>query len=309
MNATTAEAWPTLPFSQWRDTFDTLHMWTQIVGKTRLALAPMQNHWWQVTLYVTARGLTTSPIPCGTDVFSADFDFLANELRLSVSNDRTHVIALEPRTVADFYAEYMEALRSLGIVCRLGRSSPVEVETSIPFAEDRQHSAYDAEAARSWWRILVSGDRVMKRFRSRFIGKASPVQFFWGSFDHAATRFSGRRAPRHPGGAPNCPDYVMVEAYSHECSSCGLWPGGGALDEPAFYAYHYPEPPGYSEQPVRPAGAHYDATLHEFILPLSSAQAASDPDAAILEFFQSTYEAGATLAKWDRAALERQPRQ
>lgn len=307
MNAVTG-AWPALPFAEWQGTFRTLHMWTQIVGKTRLALAPMQNHWWQAALYVSTRGLTTSPIPCETGVFSVEFDFLDQQLRLCATDGATRVLALRARPVADFYAEYLDVLRSLGIACRFPRPAPVEVETAIPFAEDRQQGAYDPAAALRWWQILVHGDRLMKCFRSRFIGKASPVHFFWGSFDHAATRFSGRRAPLHPGGAPNCPDYVMVEAYSHECSSCGLWPGGAAVGEPAFYAYHYPEPAGYGTYSVGPAGTRYDPALHEFILPLSSACASPDPDGAVLEFFQSTYEAGAVLANWDRAALERPPR-
>ncbi|MBN9461979.1 MAG: hypothetical protein J0H00_12245 [Burkholderiales bacterium] len=305
MTAAVESAWPELPFAAWRETFETLHMWMQIVGKTRLALAPMENHWWQVALYVTARGLTTSVIPCEARVFSVEFDFLDHRLRVCAADGATRTLALSARPVADFYAEYLGALRSMGIACRFPRPAPVEVETAIPFAEDRQHAAYDPVAAHRWWQILVQGDRVMKRFRGRFIGKASPVHFFWGSFDHASTRFSGRRAPRHPGGAPNCPDYVMEEAYSHECSSCGLWPGGAALGEPAFYAYCYPEPAGYARRTIGPAGARYDEALREFILPVSCVRGSADPDAAVLEFLQSTYEAGAELAHWDRAALER----
>jgi len=297
--------WPTLPLSDWKDTCDTLHMWTQIVGKTRLALAPMQNHWWQITLYVSARGLTTSAIPFDAGLFSAEFDFLDHRLVLRTSDGATRMLALAPRTVADFYGEYGDALQSLGIDFRFARPSPVEVEVSVPFAEDRQHASYDPDAARRWWQILRSTDRVMERFRSRFVGKASPAHFFWGSFDHATTRFSGRPAPTHPGGAPNCPDYVMVEAYSHECASCGVWPGGMGYDEPAFYAYAYPEPDGYARHPAAPAGARYDTTLREFVLPYESVRDAADPDAALLDFFQSTYEAAADLAHWDRAALER----
>jgi len=206
------------------------------------------------------------------------------------------MLALAPRTVADFYGEYGDALQSLGIDFRFARPSPVEVEVSVPFAEDRQHASYDPDAARRWWQILRSTDRVMERFRSRFVGKASPAHFFWGSFDHATTRFSGRPAPTHPGGAPNCPDYVMVEAYSHECASCGVWPGGMGYDEPAFYAYAYPEPDGYARHPAAPAGARYDTTLREFVLPYESVRDAADPDAALLDFFQSTYEAAADLA-------------
>ncbi len=304
-----ATGWPTLPLAGWRDTFETLHMWTQIVGKTRLALAPMENHWWQVALYVTPRGLTTSSIPCGPRVFSVDFDFIDHRLALEVSDGTSRSLDLVARPVADFYREYVDALRALGIDVRFARPAPVEVQTAIPFAEDRQHAAYDRDAAHRWWRILARTDVVMKRFRGRFVGKASPAHFFWGSFDHATTRFTGRRAPLHPGGAPNCPDYVMHEAYSHECASCGLWPGGGAYDEPAFYAYAYPEPAGYPEQPVGPSGARYDAQLREFVLPYAGVRDAADPDAALLEFFQTTYEAAANRGGWDRAALERPPQQ
>ena len=296
--------WPDLPLEQWRDTYATLHMWTQIVGKTRLALAPMQNHWWQVALYVTPRGLTTSAIPAGTRTFAVDFDFIDHQLLLRDSDGAARRLPLAPRSVADFYAEYMSALRSLGIDARL-KPSPVEVVTAIPFAEDRTHASYDADAVSRCWRILVQADRVMKRFRGRFLGKASPVHFFWGSFDLAATRFSGRPAPRHGGGAPNCPDYVMVEAYSHECSSCGFWPGGGAIDEPAFYSYAYPAPPGFADRAVLPAGARYSAEAGEFLLPYSAVRSASDPDEVLLQFFQSTYDAAADLARWDRVALER----
>jgi hypothetical protein len=297
--------WPTLPLADWNDTFETLHMWTQIVGKTRLALAPMQNHWWQVTLYVSPRGLATSAIPFAAGVFSAEFDFIDHRLVVKTSEGATRTLALAPRTVADFYGEYVDVLRSLGINLHLARPSPVEVAVSIPFAEDRQHASYDPDAAQRWWRIVRSTDRVMERFRSRFVGKSSPAHFFWGSFDHATTRFSGRPAPTHPGGAPNCPDYVMVEAYSHECASCGVWPGGMGYEEPAFYAYAYPEPAGYGRHPVAPAGARYDTTLREFVLPYGAVRDATDPDEALLDFFQSTYEAAADLARWDRAALER----
>jgi hypothetical protein len=296
-------AWPPLPLDGWRDTFATLHMWSQIVGKTRLALAPPENHWWHIALYVTPRGLTTSSMPCGTHMFSADFDFLDHRLYLRTSDGATRALPLAPRTVADFYAEYLEALRSLDLQVRL-RPVPVETEVAIPFAEDRQHAAYDAEAANRWWRLLAQADRVLKRFRGRFLGKASPVHFFWGSFDLAATRFSGRRAPLHPGGAPNCPDYVMTEAYSHECASCGFWPGGGPVAEPAFYAYAYPEPAGYADRPVRPNGAGYNRDIREFILPYEAVRTAPDPDAALLDFCQSTYENAADLGRWDRAALE-----
>ena len=301
-------AWPALPLAEWRDTYATLHMWTQIVGKTRLALAPMENHWWQVPLYVTPRGLSTSAMPSGNRTLAVEFDFIDHVLSVESSDGATSTLPLIPRSVADFYTAYMTALRSLGFAPTI-RPVPVEVETAIPFAEDRQHASYDADAAHRCWQILVQADRVLKRFRGRFLGKASPVHFFWGSFDLAATRFSGRRAPPHSGGAPNCPDYVMVEAYSHECNSAGFWPGGGAIAEPAFYAYAYPEPAGYRERAVRPDGARYSAEAREFILPYDALRRAGDPDDALLQFLQSTYEAAADLARWDRPALERPPRE
>ncbi len=304
MNAATAPDWPALPLAEWRDTYATLHMWTQIVGKTRLALAPMENHWWQVALYLTARGLTTSPMPCGQRTVEVEFDFCGHALRLQASDGASHSFALAPRSVADFHARYIAALHSLGIEPVL-MARPVEVETAIPFAQDHEHASYDADAAHRCWQILAQADRVLKRFRGRFTGKQSPVHFFWGSFDLALTRFSGRAAPRHPGGAPNCPDRVMVEAYSHECCSCGFWPGGGASAEPAFYAYAYPEPPGYATRPARPAAARYHPQAREFILPYEAVRSAADPDATLLEFLQTGYEAAADLGRWDRAALER----
>jgi hypothetical protein len=297
-------AWPTLPLAEWQDTCQTLHMWTQMVGKTRLALAPMENHWWQVTLYLTARGLTTSPMPVGGRTLAVDFDFIDHRLDIRSSDGAGRSIALRPRSVADFHAEYLGALRGLEAEPRM-RPVPVEVEIAIPFAEDRTHSSYDPDAAHRWWRLLAHADVVLKRFRGRFLGKASPVHFFWGSFDLAATRFSGRPAPQHPGGAPNTPDYVMTEAYSHECSSCGFWPGGGPVAEPAFYAYAYPEPPEYSRHPVRPDGARYSAEMREFILPCEVVRAAADPAESLLEFLQSTYEGAADLGRWNRASLDR----
>jgi Family of unknown function (DUF5996) len=302
-------AWPALPLESWRDTYATLHMWLQIVGKTRLACAPMENHWWQVALYLTPRGLTTSGMPHGDRTFAVDLDFIDHVLALRADDGAERTLSLVPRSVAEFYAEYRAALHALGLDVRFKRRAPVEVETAIPFAEDREHAAYDPDAANRCWRILLQADRVLKRFRGRFLGKASPVHFFWGSFDLAATRFSGRRAPRHPGGAPNCPDYVMTEAYSHECSSCGFWPGGGAFEGPAFYAYAYPEPAGYGERAAGPDGARYDAAAREFILPYDAVRSARDPDAALLQFCQATYEAAADLARWDRAALDRAPRE
>lgn len=279
-------------------------MWMQIVGKTRLALAPMENHWWQVVFYLTARGLTTSPMPYGQREFTVDFDFVEHALAVRASDGATHQFALAPRPVADFYTAYLAALRSLGFEVTL-KPTPVEVVTAIPFAQDREHAAYDADAAHRCWQVLLQADRVLKKFRGRFLGKASPVHFFWGSFDLAMTRFSGRRAPIHPGGAPHCPDYVMVEAYSHECSSCGFWPGGGAIAEPAFYAYAYPAPAGYAEHQGLPEGARYSPEVQEFIFPYEAVRRASAPDEVLLQFFQTTYDAAATLAQWDRAALER----
>ena len=297
-------AWPPLPLAPWRDTYATLHMWTQIVGKTRLALAPMQNHWWQVALYVTSRGLTTSAMPAGARTCSVDFDFVDHHVYLRASDGATTALPLVAQSVADFYTAYVAALRSLRIDVAI-KPVPVEVETAIPFPRDREHASYDADAAHRWWQVMVQADRVLKQFRGRFLGKASPVHFFWGGFDLAATRFSGRRAPRHPGGIPNCPSYVMVEAYSHECSSCGFWPGGGALGEAAFYAYAYPEPAGFAEHPIRPDGASYNRELREFILPFEVVRTSADPDAAVLAFVHSAYEAAADLGRWDRDALER----
>ena len=296
--------WPELPLAQWQDTYATLHMWTQIVGKTRLALAPMQNHWWQIALYVTPRGLTTSAMPYGKRSLAVEFDFLDHALSLRTSDGGARALPLRARPVADFYAEYMATLRSLGVEVAL-TPSPVEVPVAIPFAEDREHASYDPDAAQRCWRVLLQADRVLKRFRGRFLGKSSPVHFFWGSFDLAATRFSGRRAPRHGGGAPNCPDYVMVEAYSHECSSCGFWPGGGAIAEPVFYAYTYPEPAGYADNAVHPQGAYYHREMREFILPYEVVRRSTVPDDLLLDFVQSTYEAAADCGRWDRPALDR----
>lgn len=299
-----AREWPEIPLDAWRDTRDTLHMCTQVVGKTRLALAPMENHWWNVTLYVTSRGLTTSPMPYAGRTVQVDFDFIEHRVVVSTSDGSVTEIPLEPQPVADFYAVYMTVLRSMGLNVRL-YGVPVEVATAIPFREDRVHAAYDAEAVTRFWRALVCVDRVMKRFRGRFLGKASPVHFFWGAFDLATTRFSGRPAPPHPGGAPNCPRRVMVEGYSHECASAGFWPGDDSLPEPAFYAYAYPEPPGYSQHSVGPAGAYYHPVLREYILPYDVVRQAPSPDASLLEFLQSTYDAAADLAAWNRAALDR----
>jgi hypothetical protein len=304
MSSADGSAWPPLPLDAWQDTYATLHMWTQIVGKTRLALAPSENHWWQVALYVTPRGLTTSAMPHRARTFAVDFDFIDHQLYVRTDDGATRAIPLQPQSVADFYAAYMAALRSLGLEVTI-HPVPVEIVTAIPFAEDRVHASYDAQAAHRCWRVLEQCDRVLKRYRGRFSGKASPVHFFWGSFDLAATRFSGRTAPPHPGGAPNCPDYVMVEAYSRECCSCGFWPGGGAVAEPAFYAYAYPEPTGYSDRRVRPDGAFYNAEMREFILPYEAVRTARAPDDMLLAFAQSTYEVAADLGQWDRSTLDR----
>ena len=303
---TATDPWPALPLSEWRDTYTTLHRWLQMVGKTRLALAPMQNHWWQVTLYLTSRGLTTSPMPCGDRSCEVELDFLQHRLIVRTSDGETRLLSLEPCPVADFYREYVDALHTLGITPRIW-PVPRELADALPFPEDHEHSAYDADAVQRCWRILAASDRALKEFRGRFIGKSSPSHFFWGSFDLACTRFSGRRAPKHPGGVPNCPDYVTVEAYSHECISAGWWPGsvGSPVEEPAFYAYAYPEPTGCPEAPIRPEAASYNATMREWILPYESVRHASDPKAMVLEFLQSTYEAAADRGGWNRAELER----
>ncbi|MCU1338711.1 MAG: hypothetical protein JWO19_4292 [Bryobacterales bacterium] len=292
--------WPALPFAEWENTCDTLHMWTQIVGKTRMALTPLENHWWNVPLYVTPRGLSTSPIPWGKGTFAMEFDLVAHQLLFCNSGGVQHCIRLYPRSVADFYAEYMAALRSLGIEVRIYKK-PVEFDDPTPFDEDLHHASYDTEYVERFRRVLIQADRLCKQFRSRFIGKSSPVHFFWGSFDLAVTRFSGRRAPEREGA-----DAMMREAYSHEVSSCGFWPGDRRFPHAAFYAYSAPIPPGLEKEPVRPAAAHWDTKLGgEFIFKYDDARSETSPDQAILDFFQSAYEAGATRAQWDRASLER----
>ena len=298
-------AWPDLPFAEWQDTCATLHMWTQIIGKIRLALEPMVNHWWQMPLYVTSTGLTTSPIPYESRSVQIDFDFCRHTLNFTTSDQRRAEFALVPMSVAQFYDRTIQILRDLGIDVKIW-TTPVEVADAIPFEQDHLHKSYDADAARRFWRALVQADRVMKEFRARFIGKVSPVHFFWGSFDMAVTRFSGRTAPPHPGGMPNLGDWVAREAYSHEVSSCGFWPGNGGFGRPAFYAYAYPEPKGFADAPLRPKAATFDPNLHEFVLDYDAVRASATPDQMLLEFFQSTYEAAANAAKWDRAALERQ---
>ncbi|HEU0107909.1 MAG TPA: DUF5996 family protein [Vicinamibacteria bacterium] len=296
--------WPPLPLEAWSDTCATLHLWTQIAGKIRLAQAPWTNHSWHVTFYVTPNGLTTSPIPHGARTFEIVFDFVVHELRILSSDGGHGRVPLEPQSVATFYRRLMEAMTALGLPVRI-HAKPNEVAEAIPFAKDEVHRAYDPEYANRFWRVLVQADRVLKRFRARFIGKCSPVHFFWGGPDLAVTRFSGRPAPTHPGGVPNLPDRVTREAYSHEVSSVGFWPGGGAIAYPAFYAYAYPEPSGFAAAPVAPAGAFYSTDLKEFILPYDVVRSADSPDDALLAFAQSTYEAAANLGKWDRTALER----
>jgi hypothetical protein len=284
------------------DTRDTVHMWTQVVGKVRLALEPMMNHWWQVPLYVNAHGLTTSLMPYGDRGLEMTFDFDRHVLDIRTTDGASREVALEPRSVADFYTEVMARLVELDILVTI-LPRPVEVPVAIPFAEDKEHTSYDAEYAHRFWISLVQANRVFTGFRARFTGKASPVQFFWGSFDLAATRFSGRTAPPHPGGIPNSADWVTREAYSREESSCGYWPGGA--EQGSFYAYAYPEPAGFRDRRVDPAGAGYDDNLKEFILPYDVVRRAADPDAILLSFLQSTYEATAELGRWDRAMLER----
>ncbi|MGI8586893.1 MAG: DUF5996 family protein [Chloroflexia bacterium] len=307
MGDSDAELWPSLPYEEWKDTCDTLHMWTQIVGKVRLGLSPMINHWWQVPLYVTARGLTTSPIPypagdtgphtAGT--FEILFDFIDHNLIVQTSDGKTKSMGLYPRSVADFYRELMSILRSLGIAVEIS-TKPQEVPDPLPFDQDTVHASYDEDYANRFWRILVQTDSIFKDFRGRFVGKCSPVQFFWGSFDLAVERFSGRRAPEQPGA-----DLMMREAMSHEGSAAGFWPGNASGPFPAYYAYTAPAPDGLSNAPVRPGGAYYDRDLGEFLLRYDDVRNAADPRETLLEFLQSTYEAGADLAGWDRPSLER----
>ena len=296
--------WPSLVVNDWTPTRDTLHMWTQIVGKIRLAHLPLINHWWQVTLYVSPRGLTTGTMPCDDAVFDMEFDFVTSVLAIRHSDGRQRTVPLEAKPVAEFYGETMSALDSLGIDSHIV-AHPNEVEPAIPFAEDYQHTAYDPEAARAFWGQLVQAYRVLTQFRASFVGKASPVHFFWGAMDLACTRFSGRLAPEHAGGAPNCPDWVMEEGYSRELSSCGFWPGGGK--EGGFYSYAYPQPDGFAAYPVEPDAAHFSEQLGEFLLPYEAVRTADDPDHAVARFLQTTYEAASELGRWDRAALEGDP--
>ena len=293
------EAWPALPYAEWKDTCQTLHMWTQIVGKVRLALSSHINHWWEVPLYVSARGLTTSPIPYTRGIFETEFDFVEHVLRIETSEGETEVLELEPRSVADFYKEFMASLKSLGIEVKIW-PMPVEIANPIRFDEDTAHASYDSQYAERFWHILVELAPIFQEFRGRFFGKNSPTHFFWGSFDLAVTRFSGRRAPERPGA-----DKMTSEAYSHEVSSVGWWPGDADLGGPVFYSYTAPEPAGFRDYRVKPAQARYDDGLKEFLLSYDDVRKAAEPREAILDFCQSTYEAAAKLGNWDRAALER----
>jgi hypothetical protein len=295
------DQWPELTLQKWEGTRNTLHLWTQIVGKVRLALAPMTNHWWQVPLYVSARGLTTSLMHAGGLGLEMQFDFVDQHLDMRTTDGQSRAVALEPCSIAEFYEATLASVAELGVDVRI-LARPVEMVDAVPFDQDTEPRPYDAQAARRFWLALVQASRVMSIFRAGYLGKVSPVHFFWGAADLAVTRFSGRVAPKHPGGVPNCADWVQQLAYSHEVSSCGFWPGGS--DEGSFYAYAYPAPNGFAEWPVQPHGAFFDPQLGEFILPYAAVRAADDPDTSLLEFFQSTYDAAATLAKWDRESLE-----
>jgi hypothetical protein len=294
-------AWPDLTLSRWEATRDTVHLWTQIVGKIRLGLMPMTNHWWQVTLYVSSRGLTTSLMPVGNVGLEVEFDFIDHVLHLRTTVGERRHLKLEPRSVANFYAATTAALDELGVHVHID-PRPSEVVEAIPFDQDDLHRSYDADAAHRFWLALVQSQRVLLRFRAGFIGKASPVHFFWGGADLCTTRFSGRLAPKHRGGVPNCPDWVQELAYSHEVSSCGFWPNGS--EEGSFYSYAYPQPDGFADWKIEPSAAYFDNALGEFLLPYSAVRTAPDPDAALMSFFESTYEAAAELGRWDRPALE-----
>jgi Family of unknown function (DUF5996) len=295
------DAWPELPLAAWQDTYDTLHMWTQIIGKIRMTLTPLINHYWNATLYVSARGLTTSAIPYERGIFEIEFDFIGHKLVIQTSEGAVRMLDLAPRTVADFYAEVMSTLGALKIKVQIS-AQPDEVANPIPFAGDRTHRSYDRESIERFRRLLISVDQVLKNFRTRFIGKCSPVHFFWGSFDIAVTRFSGRLAPPRSDAQLQA---MMQEAYSHEVSSAGFWPGGGEIKGPAFYSYTTPEPAGFKTYAVGPKQAFYHQGLGEFLLMYDDIRAAASPQSELTDFLQSTYEAGANLAKWDRAALER----
>ena len=299
-----SNAWPSLDYAAWSDTSAALHLWTQVVGKIRLVQSPWTNHCWNTTLYVTATGLSTSAIPYDTRTFQIDFDFVAHRLTVLASDGRSRQMPLESQSVAAFYGRIMETLKALELPVRI-HTTPNEIADAIPFDRDDKPRPYDPDYANRFWRVLVQADRVFKQFRSAFVGKCSPVHFFWGAPDLAVTRFSGRRAPEHPGGIPNLPDRVTRDAYSHEVSSCGFWAGGGPVQYPVFYSYAYPEPAGFAQQRVEPSAAFYSTDLREFLLPYDAVRQSTSPDATLLAFLQSTYEAAANLAGWERAALER----
>ena len=298
-----SNSWPALPFAEWKDTAITLHMWTQIVGKIRLTLTPWTNHSWHVTLYVTSRGLTTSPIPHGVCTFEIQFDFIDHQLLVDKSDGARRKLELKPQSVAEFYRTLMRTLKDLDLPVTIN-TTPNEIENPIPLDRDEEHHFYDREYANRFWRVLVQSDRVFKEFRSRFCGKCSPVHFFWGSFDLAVTRFSGRPAPPHPGGVPHLPDAITREAYSQEVSSLGFWPGNAAMPTPIFYSYAYPEPPGFAGAKVQPREVYYESKLREYILPYDAVRTAEKPDEVLLDFAQSAYDAASKLGKWDRDALE-----
>lgn len=298
------EPWPALPYAEWRDTAATLHLWLQIVGKIRVAQRPWLNHSWHVTLLPTARGLRSPPIWRDDAALDIEFDFIEQVLRMRVTDGGSAVLRLEPQSTARFYRGVMDALAQLGAPVTI-HGTPNELPDPIPFDQDEQHRSYDAEYANRYWRVLLSSERVFEEFRARFIGKCSPVHFFWGSADLAVTRFSGRPAPPHPGGIPHLPDWVTREAYSHEVSSAGFWAGGEQFPHPIYYSYAYPEPPGFANAPVQPAAARYDGTLKEFVLPYDEVRSALSPEAVLLEFLQTTYEAAAMQGEWDRDMLER----
>jgi hypothetical protein len=303
--SSSTDAWPALPLAKWRDTYDTLHRWMQLVGKTSLQFAPMENHWWQTALHITPRGIGTSTIPDGTRSFDIELDFIDHLLVVRTSDGATRTMKLSPRSVANFHHEYLATLESLGIHPHIW-PVPVEMADTLRLDEDRVHASYDPDAAHRCWRALADTDRVLKVFQGHFVGKFSPPQFWWGGFDMDSTRFTGKRAPAHPGGTPNTPDYVNLEAYSHECMAVGWWPGSvGGVEEPAFYAFGYPEPPGSASALIEPADAYYHTGMHEWILPYDAVRRASHPDAILLAFCESTYSAVADLGHWDREALER----
>jgi Family of unknown function (DUF5996) len=304
MSQPETDGWPELPYAAWKDTCDTLHLWTQIVGKIRLVQTPWLNHSWHVALYVTARGLTTSPIPYNERAFQIDFDFIDHVLLVRTSEGNVRQLPLAPMSVARFYSELFTAMAELGLDVRITKM-PCEIADPIPFDQDHLHIAYDRDYAGRFWRILLSVHEVLAHFRTAFVGKASPVHFFWGSFDLAVTRFSGRPAPRHPGGVPHLPDAVAAEAYSHEVSSAGFWPGGsGPVDYPAFYSYAYPAPQDFAHAPVQPAQAFFSQELGEFILSYEAVRTAQNPKRTLMDFLRTTYDAAADLGQWDRAALE-----